>query len=171
MTSCGPNSQSYNFTHMFEFVDLRGNLPKKEYNKNSISYFLNSNPEFSKFFYIVKKAMYENLLNDEQANFTLFIPTDTTLESLFPNSFFTNMDIGKARNILNNCILNYRITSDLLTDSPACYFINKNNNRLFITNINNNTVINNYDKILQFDIECSNGIIHLTDNLILSVER
>ena len=47
MTSCGPNSQSYNFTHMFEFVDLRGNLPKKEYNKNSISYFLNSNPEFS----------------------------------------------------------------------------------------------------------------------------
>ena len=41
MTSCGPNSQSYNFTHMFEFVDLRGNLPKKEYNKNSISYFLN----------------------------------------------------------------------------------------------------------------------------------
>ena len=29
MTSCGPNSQSYNFTHMFEFVDLRGNIMYK----------------------------------------------------------------------------------------------------------------------------------------------
>ena len=56
MTSAGPYNQSYDMTHMYNFTDLRGCLPKKVVCPNTISGILNSNPNFSKFLSIVKKA-------------------------------------------------------------------------------------------------------------------
>ena len=67
--------------------------------------------------------------------------------------------------ILNRLII--LIPKEILTDSPASYYTTKNNsNRMFITNINGNTKINNDVTVLHFDIIRTNGIVHVVDKLI-----
>jgi hypothetical protein len=163
MVSIGPNSQSNNFTHMFDFVDLRGNPVVKIPDKNSLMEFINNTPEFSKFKYIVEKAMMSDILGSMQTNATLFIPFDNEIS----NYFFDDMDVSLARHIVKTSMLNKKIPSELLKDSPILIF-NTNNpyNKLLITNINGETYIDNNIRIIQKDIITSNGIIHVIDNLI-----
>jgi uncharacterized surface protein with fasciclin (FAS1) repeats len=163
MVSIGPNSQSNNFTHMFDFVDLRGKKIKKVQDKNSLMGIINENPEFSKFKYIVEKAMMTDILESMQTNLTLFIPSDSKIKY-----FFDNMDVSFARHIIKTSMLNKKIPSELLEDSPFSFF-NTNDpfNKLLISNINGETFINNNIKIIQKDIIATNGIIHIIDNLIL----
>jgi len=166
MVSIGPNSQSNNFTHMFDFVDLRGNPVVKIPDKNSLMEFINNTPEFSKFKYIVEKAMMSDILGSMQTNATLFIPFDNEISNL-EDFFFRDMDVSLARHIVKSSMLNKKIPSELLEDSPLLIF-NTNNpyNKLLITNINGETYIDNNIKIIQKDNITSNGIIHVIDNLI-----
>jgi len=166
MVSIGPNSQSYNFTHMFDIRDLRG-CPKKVTGcPNSLFNIINTNPDFTKFRYLVKLAKLETVLDNSQADFTLFIPSDAEIKKL-GDSIFLNMDIAVARHIVKSSMLDYKITSDLLEDSTASYFITKDPpNRLFITNISGNTYINTDINIIKKDILATNGIIHVIDKLI-----
>jgi hypothetical protein len=167
MTSSGPNSQSYNFTHMFQFNDINGNLPKLHYTKGSIMYLIDTHPEFTKFCYLIKLAEMDIILDNIQSNFTLFVPADSELKYKIDPEVFLNMDKGTARTILKSSILDGRIPSELLTDSPSAYFnTNCPPNRLFITNINGNTRINNSFNVIHFDILANNGIVHVVDNLI-----
>lgn len=166
MVSIGPNSQSYNFTHMFSIPDLRGHLPKQEECPNSLMSIISNHKDFSKFRYMVKLAKLEGILNDKQADFTLFIPSDRAISGLGDNVFI-NMDDATARHIIKTSMLDRKITSELLSDSPASYFITKDQpNRLFITNISGRTYINNDINIIHKDMLASNGIIHVIDKLI-----
>ena len=167
MTSTGPNSQRYNFTHMFDFVDLKGKFPEKKYKKGSIMYLIENHPDFSKFCYIIKLAVMDNVLDNLQADFTLFVSSDSELKYRnIPEDFYVNMDQGTARHIVLSSLLDSRIPSEIIKDSPATYFITKDPpNRLFITNINDNTRINNSFSVIHFDIVCNNGIIHVVDGL------
>lgn len=168
MCSNAPNSQSLNFSHMFHFNDIRGNLPIKTYKKGSIMYLLDTHPDFTKFCYIVKLAELDNILDDAQADFTLFVPADSELKYRNNIDIRTlNMDVGTARQIVLSSLLDARIPSELLKDSPAAYFITKDPaNRMFITNVNENSKINNYMNIIHFDVTCTNGLVHIVDNLI-----
>jgi uncharacterized surface protein with fasciclin (FAS1) repeats len=78
------------------------------------------------------------------------------------------MDVSFARHIIKTSMLNKKIPSELLEDSPFSFF-NTNDpfNKLLISNINGETFINNNIKIIQKDIIATNGIIHIIDNLIL----
>lgn len=164
MSYCGPYTQSYNFTHMFNFTDLRGNLPIKKYRKGSIMYEIQNNPELTKFCYIVKLAVLENVLDNIQANFTIFIPIDS---SITDDDKLVNMELGSARHIVLSSLLNDRMPSEILTDSPASFFNTMDPpNRLFVTNVDRMTRINENINIIQFDTICNNGIIHLVDRLI-----
>ena len=166
MCSNAPNTQSMNFTHMFKFNDINGNLPRKCYSKNSIMDIINYHPDFTKFTYIVKLANMDQILNNIQANFTLFVPSDSSIKNL-PNDIFINMDQGEARTIVQSLLLDYRIPSELLKDSPVAYFNTLSpQNRLFVTNINGNTNLNNKTNVIFFDIIAKNGIIHVIDKLI-----
>jgi len=166
MTSCGPNTQSLNFTHMFNFTDIRGNKPKRGYNKNSIMDIINTHPEFTIFSYIVKLADMDIILDGLAANFTIFVPADSSIKSI-PHDKILNMDVGEARTIVHSSLLNMRIPSELLQDSPAAYFYTLSpQNRLFITNINGNSRINNAMNIIFFDIKATNGLIHIVDGLM-----
>jgi hypothetical protein len=170
MTSCGPNTQSYNFTHMFTFNDIRGNLPVKTYHKNSLMFLLDTHPNFTIFTYIVKLADMDIILDNIQANFTLFAPSDSDLKHIDKNVFL-NMDTGSARNIVLSSLINNRIPSELLKNSPAMYLnTNSPQNRMFITNIDGITRINNQMRVIHFDIICNNGIIHVVDNLLKPIE-
>jgi uncharacterized surface protein with fasciclin (FAS1) repeats len=148
---------------MFDFVDLRGNNQKKQYDSNSIMGVINNTKYFSKFKNIVKKAMMDDILGSQQANFTLFIPTDLGIR----NKNLDNIDVGTARQIVKSCMLNRKITSELLEDSPTSFFItNDSYNRIFVRNINGITYINDDIKIIHKDIIIGNGIIHVIDKLL-----
>ena len=164
MVSTGPYSQSNNFTHMFDFVDLRGISSIEKDDNNSLMGVINNNPNFSKFKYIVERARMNTTLSDAQSDFTLFIPLDNFISRLE----IEGMDISMARNIVKSAMLDRKITSELLEDSNSSYFFTKSkSNNLFINNMNGITYINEDIRIIQKDIITDNGIIHVIDNIIL----
>lgn len=172
MVSITPDTQSYLFTHMSSFVDYRSVKPPELCtHKNSIYDFLYSNVEFSKFKSVVDKAQMIPFLDEIQANATIFIPSDKYLQHI-PADFFSNMDIGLARQIVSSSTLPRIIDRDLLTSSPVCYLYTRNPDmRMYVTNINSRTTINNCINVIQYDIQRTNGIIHLVDNIILPSEN
>ena len=108
-----------------------------------------------------------NQLNSDQANFTLFLPTDDSLRHI-PEEFFTQMDDGLARQIFNSSIMDRRLTKDLIMSSPVSYYYTKNPQmRMYVTNIGGKTRINNCSTVLQYDITCTNGLVHIIDNLLV----
>lgn len=166
MTAIGPYSQSTNYTHMFDFNDLHGNLPKKKYNKDSISDIINRTPRFSFFNQILKTSLYDNIYDDPQANFTIFIVSNDTLKNNV-NTIFSELDILTARYIIKGSTLERKIPVEILKTSPAAYYTTgTKHSRLLITNDNKNVYIDNNATIVESNIIASNGIIHVIDKLI-----
>ena len=56
MTYMGPATQSYDFTHMWDMTDLRAPAGPKSYCPNSLMYIIATDPDFSKFNYLVNLA-------------------------------------------------------------------------------------------------------------------
>ena len=168
MVSHGPDIQNYNFTHMYNFNDYR-NLGDNKIcnNKNSIFGYIYNSPNTLKFKKIIEKANLIGQLNEIQANFTIFVVEDKYLEH-FPNSFFDDMDIGLAKDIINCSLLNRKINKDILISSPISYYSTKNSQiKILVTNISNKTKLNNSIEVIKFDLNLDNGLIHFVDNLIL----
>jgi hypothetical protein len=166
MTSIGPYHEKTNMKHMFNKGDLRGPLPQQIDVPNSLSWMISMIPEFSKFRYILRLSKLDNMFCDQETSYTLFIPTDELLN--IPENVLLNMDLLTARKIVQGCTLRNRITTDILQDNPCSLFITLNPiSKLLITNINNNTIINNNINLIQGDIMANNGIIHITDGLII----
>jgi len=172
MTSCGPYSQRYNFTHMFDINGVNGKIPPKIYTKGSIMYLINTHPDFNYFSYIIRLAELDIILDNIQADFTLFVPSDTEIKMKYKyDDFLLTMDQSTAKSIVLSSLLDYRIPSEILQNSPASYFNTKYPpNRLFVTNINANTRINNFMNVIHFDIICTNGIIHVVNKLMNPLE-
>ena len=166
MVSIGPYTEAMNFTHMFDLPDLRGNLPKKVETPGSLAYLVANHPDFSKFRYMLQLSKLDDIYNDCQADFTIFVPSDKAIANI-PEAIFTNMDSATARHIIRTSTLNRKITSDILEDSRGMYVITKSpQNRLFITNDNGTTYIDRTIKIIHKDIIATNGVIHVIDTLI-----
>ena len=166
MTYMGPATQSYDFTHMWDMTDLRAPAGPKSYCPNSLMYIIATEPDFSKFNYLVNLADMEGVFTDPQADFTIFVPSDKSLVGMGQGPFI-NMDRATARNIIKSSMLNRKITSDILEDSPAAYFITRDPpNRLFVTNLSGVTQINNNVTIIHKNIDAVNGMIHVIDGLI-----
>jgi len=167
MVSIGPYNEAMNFRHMFDKYDLRGPYPIAVPSKNSISDIINNSHQFSRFSYILKLSKLEYTYGQQEANFTLFIPTDKSIQHI-PEAVFTNMDIATARNIVKASTVNRKISIDVLRDSPASYILTENlPNRLLVTNINGETYINNNNRLVGFQAHATNGIIHVVDSLLI----
>ena len=171
MVSYTPNTPYLNFSHMYDFIDYRSQKkPEICLTEGSLYYLIYNDKRFTKFRSIIDKAKLQGFFDSSQANLTLLIPTDEMISHI-PDSFFQTMDIGFARNILDASSIPKKLKSDLLTSSPVCYYYTKNPlMRMYVTNINNITRINNCTSVVDFDIECNNGIIHIIDNLIVPNE-
>lgn len=176
MAYLAPGSQSYNYTHMYDQVDLRGCNPKTTGCPGGIMNTLLLQSDFSEFAAIVKKARLDNILNSAQADFTLFVPTNAAVQRIAPK-LADKLDIGEAQHLVKSLMLNRRITYDLLKDSPVSTFITRNPpNNLFIMNINGKTILSNCAEccpgenatLIHADIMCTNGIIHVIDNFPLA---
>lgn len=166
MTGIGPYLPRYDNTHMWNIKDIRGCNPKLQYDKNSIMDHLHSNPDFTKFAYLVKLAKLDGMLSNVQANVTVFVPSNKAIEKL-GDGWVTNADKGWATNLVKMHMVDKRIPSQLLKQSPAYYLLTRNDqNRLFISNINEKTMINNNVNLIGKDIYCTNGIIITVDKLL-----
>lgn len=166
MTSIGPYSEKTNLSYMYDKVDLRGPLPQKKDFPNSLAWLISMTPNFSRFRYILRLSKLDNMLCEQNSNYTVFVPTDESLSNI-PENIFLNMDVLTARSIIQASILKRKITSDILSDNPCSYFMTLNPyTRLFITNVNGQTTIDNNINIINSDIMANNGIIHITDGLI-----
>src|SRR3990167_2850050 len=169
MVSCGPDVQNQSFTHMFTFVDYKCNNEQSAYEKGSLYDYL-TKPEFSKFREIVNRANMIGFLSGCQADCTLFVPNNSVLGSI-PMSFFQKMDDGYARDIVNASIIGRKIDKRLLISSPVSYFHTRNlAMRMYVTNINNHTKINNCVDVVNYDIMLNNGILHVVNGLIVPNE-
>ena len=167
MVSYGPDIQNMNFTHMVSFVDYPNRTkPQLSLNPGSLYDYIYKNPNMKKFRTIVERAGMAGQLNEEEANFTLFIPLDQYLKHI-PEAYFINMDDGQARQILNASTYKTQIDGRLLVSSPVAYYYTKNDQmRMYVTNISRRTVLNNCANVVKFDIQCTNGIIHIVDGLV-----
>jgi uncharacterized surface protein with fasciclin (FAS1) repeats len=151
---------------MFDMPDLRAGPKKPTGCPNSLMGIIYANPDFSRFKYMVETARMQTVLDNMQANCTLFIPSDKAIAHI-SDSLFVNMDSAVARHIVKSSMLQNVISSDLLEDSSAAYFRTADpSNRLYITNISGKTQINNSINVIRKDIRASNGMIHITDQMI-----
>ena len=167
MTSIGPYTQSLNFTHMFDIKDLRGERKSQVCPGSLLAIIDDKNNDFSLYSFIVKLAGLNLELMEPQANFTLFIPTDTALKQKNLESDILNMDRLSARNFILSSMLNNKITSDLLMISKACKFITrKQPNNLNVLYLDDKITINGRAHITQKDLEAVNGIIQVVDNVL-----
>ena len=169
MTSSIPYTMSLDNTHMYNIRDRRGPLPKKLYHPSSITSYLRSDPDLTKAYYMLKLARLEDIYDAEQANFTLFVPSDKYMSDI-PEGIFTNMDSGTARAIIQSMTLRNKITAELLAGSGASRYITMNHyNKLYITSNNNDVYVNSNALIVSKDIELENGIVHVINKLITPV--
>lgn len=167
MTTTGPYSQSLNRTHMFSFVDYRG---KSEIidcpADNTLMSHINTHPQLTKFKKVVNRARMGAQLSQKEANFTLFAPLDQHLKQ--PDHYFDNMDDGTARQIVAASLMDRQIDGNLLKSSPVSYYHTKNSQmRMYVTNICDQTELNQCARVVKFDVPTNNGVIHLTDNIIV----
>lgn len=167
MVSTYPNGQLYNFTHMYSFVDLRGKkTPELCVNSGSLYDFINKNKNLSKFRTIIERAQMMGQLNDSQADFTIMIPKDEFLAHI-PVEYFEKMDDGLAKQILNCSTMRRKIDKWILTSSPVAYYTTRNPEmRMYVTNISGQTRVNNCATVVQYDIPCTNGLVHFVDNIL-----
>ena len=171
MTSCGPDIQNYNYTHMYSFVDYRRDVNKICITPGTMYEYLVKSGNFTKFNKIIRRANIIEKLNEPQNNCTLFAPSDNYLTNI-REEFFDTIDVGMARQIFDASVIDRKITKNLITSSPVSYYYTRNDKmRMYVINIDDITKINNSVKIIKYDINVNNGLIHIIDGLIIPNEE
>tara|TARA_Y100000389_G_scaffold203882_2_gene253925 strand:- start:60 stop:575 length:516 start_codon:yes stop_codon:yes gene_type:complete len=167
MTSIGPYTQTLNFTHMFDIQDLRGERKPQVCPGSLLAIIDDKNNDFSLYSFVVKLAGLNLELTEPQANFTLFIPTDTVLKEKNLEHYILNMDRLSARDFILSSMLNNKITTDLLMISKACKFITrKQPYDLNVLCVDDKIIINGRARLIEKDLEAVNGLIHVVDNVL-----
>lgn len=166
MVSLGPYNQSYDLSYMYNIRDLRTPYTPCMGTPNTLLSLIRQNPDFSIFNRILTLSKLDRVLNSSQFNGTIFVPSDAYLETKITRDIIINMDIATARNIINYSILKSRVDERILTSSPISYF-NSLHSRLLVENINGETLLDKNTKIVKYNVSLSNGIIHVTDNLLI----
>ena len=169
MVSIGPYTQAYDMRQMYDFVDWRGTkTPELCTPSNTLIDIIRSNPDFSIFASIVRKARYEGKLGENQSDFTLFVPSDEHLLKRYNKDWLDSMDVGLARQILSFSMMNRKLDKDLLQSSPVSTLptIDRSNSMLVHT-VSNITQLPNCTTVIDWDHLSDNGIIHVVDNLLI----
>lgn len=168
MVSMAPNSMPLDMSYMYNFQDLRGPTPVMKIDPGSILGYIRNSQNFKLYDKIIKLAKMEGRFNDLQSNSTVFIVPDNILKTKYRKSYFDEMDQGMAIHIMNYSTLNRKIDQFLLTSSPNSEFETRHVAfRLCISNISNVSMINNKIKIIHFNQEANNGIIHIVDDILV----
>lgn len=171
MVSINPGVQAYDMRQFYDFPDLRSKKQVKcSLPDNTLMGIIYNNPDFSIFAGIVEKAHYGGKLSERQANFTLFVPSDTYLKQKYPKQYFDNMDDGLARQILAFSMMKRKLDQNLLQASPvSLYPTIDRSNLMQIDTISGVSRLNNCTTVIHWNHPADNGIIHVIDDLLIPV--
>ena len=108
-------------------------------------------------------------LNDKKANLTVFAPTDDAFRAA---GFRTVADIAKAPVEVLKSILLYHVVGDevFATEIPQAAntpVSSLNGQPLYVTRTSAGNVFVNGVKVIIADIDCSNGVIHVVDRVLI----
>lgn len=172
MVSVGPYKEFYDMKHMYDFVDLRPTKPVSySFNKNSLTGIIMNHPDFTIFSKIIQKAQFESKLSQKQADYTIFVPSDTELQKKYSEEFLENIDIGTSRQILSFSTMNKKIDRYLLQSSPVSIFPTLDRtNSLNVSTENNVTKLQKCTTVIHWNHPADNGLIHVIDNLLIPIE-
>lgn len=174
----GPHTTgSSDYQYMYDLPDLMPHHPANPLqvskgNSGTVLSLIRNNPDFSIFSYIVGFARMDGMLDDPQFNGTVFVPSDSYLESMdFPRAIIENLRRSTARAIVEYSILQERITESVLRSSPVSHYMTRYNpcKRLLIENMRGVTTLqaNGDITVVHYNALLSNGIIHVIDNLLV----
>lgn len=172
MTSMGPATPSTDMTHMYTFTnDWVQTKPLSVCAKpGSILDFVLNNPNLSRFYEILNKSNMSFEFNDNPMKMTLFVVPDEFMPT--NPAFYQNMDRGTARRIISMMTMNKQISGTLLVSCPSAYYSTLNKDqRIYIINTKEQTIINNVANIITYDIVCQNGVIHVLNRLLLPTDN
>jgi len=169
MVSIGPYTQSYDMKHMYDFPDRRKNdaIKKCSYPADSLMGIINSTSDFSIFSDIVKKARYDNKLSDILSDYTVFVPSNFHLKNKHTLDYLNNIDESLAREIVNFSMMQRKIDQQVLQSSPSSTFPTIDRSRIRFNTCNNVTILQNHIKIIHWNYQASNGLIHVIDGLLI----
>ena len=172
MVSIQPPHEANNINYAQEIQDLHRSKVEAVSSPPSILGLLQDNKDFSIFYHLVIKGQLDGRLNDLQANYTLFVPSNEFLISKYPTSLFTNMDIYTAKEIVLYHLLPGKISYQMLQSSGAMYLttmINDSNYARVLSETcppDSSILLNNSAKIKIGNITRNNGLIHVIDNML-----
>ncbi|MBL4898372.1 MAG: fasciclin domain-containing protein [Colwellia sp.] len=175
--------QSHDYSFMYNTKDLRKNVKPTYSTKNSLLAFLFNNNGFEIFKYIVITSGFGPSLDDPQSNYTVFIPTDKSLYSKgLTDATVLNLDRMTCLKIVKYSMIDRTKRIELFMDSPMFEQATLLRSfKLVFENLNwncdeQNTTLpsirgkgKNMDtNIIYPNVVMVNGIIHVTDNLLIS---
>jgi uncharacterized surface protein with fasciclin (FAS1) repeats len=160
---------SLDYRFMYDVRDIRASPKLPTTNTGSIMDIIQNNPDFSIFNHLVNLADMNGIFNTQPAKFTVFVPSDSHLQKCFDINTFLNMDKYTARQIILYSTLPKIADLSTLQLSPILEL----ETRLTLqtpgfkivvqTPPNQETLINNNVRILQPNLPCINGLIHIVD--------
>lgn len=187
MVSVGPYHQSTLVS--YKNPQIERSLPLSS--GHTVFDLLLKNPEFSTFLALVRRARLEGELSYTPNKLTVFIPSDSYLKGVIN---INQIDIGTAINIVKMHIVNGRFGSDVLQTTAGAHLRTRYGN-IRVGTENGATLISLDEspmglamsapvldasgkvipsisgskqvKVLYFNIELDNGLIHVTDGLLL----
>lgn len=173
-----PNTLPWDMSHMYTLGDLRPTecptLPNTV-NSESILGFIRESGYFTLFDRIITLARMTDIYNQIQFRGTLFLPPDYELLKRYPLEFFNVMDPLKAIQICRRSTLDRIIPGSLLISTPQQQLVTRQPDRtMLLTRTiysddgkSSLTILGDGGvKILQFDLNKNNGVIHLVDNIL-----
>lgn len=167
MTSIGPYTESCDMKQMFSFSDYRKPKPPTCYPKNSIMDIISRHPDLTLYSQIIKKANMDSTLSDSQANFTVFIASDTELKKKYTKEFFDKMDKGTAHQIMRTSMMNRQIDKYLIQSSPSSMLPTMDrSNTLYVNTVDGITYLPNGISFIHWNQPATNGLIHIIDDII-----
>lgn len=177
MVSIGPYTQSTDMKQMYNFADLNCLNLNSVCDNNTIMDIISKHPDLTIFNKIIEKAQYTDKLYDLDYDFTIFVPSDTELEQKYTKEFIYNIDKGFAIQILNISLMKRSLDKSILQTSQTSILPTLDrSNSIYIKTIDDKTslslsgnIYNNYSiipNVISWNHIASNGIIHITDNLL-----
>ncbi|KYP16257.1 fasciclin domain-containing protein [Flavihumibacter sp. CACIAM 22H1] len=142
---------------------------KNQAKKKTIWELASSDGRFSLLKAAVARAGLVPALNDKKARLTVFAPTDDAFKAA---GYKTVADIAKAPADALKSILLYHFISDELFAAEIPQASNtpvrsENGQPLYVTRTNAGNVFINGVKVIIADIDCSNGVIHVVDRVLI----
>jgi hypothetical protein len=153
-----------NLITTYDIQDYRSINNNKIAPKNTLLSLLFDNG-FSYYASLVDTAGLNGFFADEQAMFTLFVVKDDDIPERLKR-IIINADKNTALSIINYSTIQKPINQRSLKSS-TCYYIDTryNKDRLFITNYNGQTLINN-SKVIDCMV-LDNGMVYVVDKLLI----